>query len=467
MHHAARTGSDKNAMPKLVEGSLILGVVLAVLAFGGVESVSFAIVQLIFLGTAAALVVRGGRKAAPFCWQAFLVPTLLISVVLVQLCPLPASWLARFAGRENLVAGIGPNCWTIELHSTQTQFLILVTCLIAFYLAQLVSLDREPKRRLIVSVIGLGTFEAFYGLVQYLSGWQKIFTYTKKYDLEEATGTYINRNHYAGLLEMVLPFGVALILYEYGKLRGDDRQPAKSVTKMMQRRTFQRFVLCLCVAVVLFAALLFSRSRMGIIAACASMLAIFGLAVISRSQAKAGLVLFAIFGALSLTLAIWIGPGPILSRFENVRQEYTIHDQSRLSIWRDALGLIERHPLLGTGLGTFPIAYTSVQTAFLGQFVNHAHNDYVELASGLGLPAALILFASFFFVLARAVRTFRCSVGNFDRAVALGCVGSLVAILLHSLTDFNLYMPANALMFSVVLGLGISTQRRNSEFRSE
>jgi O-antigen ligase len=166
-------------------------------------------------------------------------------------------------------------------------------------------------------------------------------------------------------------------------------------------------------------------------------------------------------------LAIWIGPGPIVGRFENVGQEYELRDQSRLSIWRDAMGLIERHPLFGTGLGTFPVAYTSVQTAFLGQFVNHAHNDYVELASDLGLPAALALFASFFFVLARAARAFRSSMRNFDQAVALGCVGSLVAILLHSLTDFNLYMPANALIFSVVLGLGISTQRRNSELRSE
>jgi O-antigen ligase len=197
------------------------------------------------------------------------------------------------------------------------------------------------------------------------------------------------------------------------------------------------------------------------------MLVIFGLLLIFRRQRKSGIVLFAIFIALSVGLAIWIGPGPIVGRFENVGQEYELRDQSRLSIWRDAMGLIERHPLFGTGLGTFPVAYTSVQTAFLGQFVNHAHNDYVELASDLGLPAALVLFASFFFVLARAARTFRNSMRNLDRAIALGCVGSLVAILLHSLTDFNLYMPANALIFSVVLGLGISTQGRNSELRSE
>jgi O-antigen ligase len=218
---------------------------------------------------------------------------------------------------------------------------------------------------------------------------------------------------------------------------------------------------------MLFAALIFSRSRMGILAASASILMMFGLTVISRRQGRGSLVFFALFAALSLGLAIWIGPGPIVSRFENVSQEYSSLDQSRLSIWRDALGLIQRHPLFGTGLGTFPVAFTSVQTAFLGQFVNHAHNDYVELASDVGVPAALMLFASFVFVLARATQTFRFASGNFDRAVALGCVGSLVAILLHSLTDFNLYMPANALIFSVVLGLAISARPPSVALRSE
>jgi O-antigen ligase len=454
-------------MPKLVEGSLIFGIVLAVLAFGGSEPISFAIVQLIFLVAAALLIVRGLTSADSFSWRMFTVPALLTGVVLLQLCPLPASWVSRFANNETSIADVRWTSWSIEPHSTRNQLLILVTCVIAFCFAQLVSQDRKPKSRLVLFLLGLGTFEAFYGLVQYLSGWQKIFAYAKKYDLEDATGTYINRNHYAGFLEMILPFGVALILYEYGKLRGSDSQSAASLKTMVQRRSFQKFVLCLCVSVVLFAALIFSRSRMGIIAVSASILMMFGLAAISRRQGKASLVFFAIFAALSLGLAIWIGPGPIVSRFASVSQEYSSLDQSRLSIWRDALGLVERHPLMGSGLGTFPVAFTSVQNAFLGQFVNHAHNDYVELASDIGVPAAFMLFASFVFILVRATRTFRRTDGNFDRAVALGCVGSIVAILLHSLTDFNLYMPANALVFSAVLGLALSTQRRTFEFRSE
>jgi O-antigen ligase len=187
----------------------------------------------------------------------------------------------------------------------------------------------------------------------------------------------------------------------------------------------------------------------------------------SRFQGKAWALLSTAFAALSICFAIWIGPGPIVGRFADVGQEFSAGNQSRLSIWRDARILVRQEPVFGTGFGTFPIAYTAVQTSFPGQFVNHAHNDYLELASDLGLPAALLLFASILFILAHTMRAFFHAQGLFERSVALGCTGSIVAILLHSLSDFNLYIPANAVLFSTILGLGMAVGRGTSPARSE
>lgn len=450
-------------MPRLVETALISGVVIAVLAFGGTEPASFAVVQVLLLGVAALVVIRSREtpkiSASP---RTYLIPALLTAVVLLQLCPLPANLFQQLTGRGNLGAGM-PLTFSFETYSTRTHFLILLTCFVAFYFARIVSEDRDRKRQLIASLLALGTLEAFYGLVQYLTGWQKIFFYVKKYDLEEATGTYINRNHYAGFLEMILPFSLALLFYEYGKLRGSDSFSSANVKKLLTDQGLQRLVLWLAVAVVLFAAVLFSRSRMGIGATCASLLVIFGLAGASRFQGKMGFVLSVIFIVLSASLALWIGPGPIVGRFAGTQQEFEPHGQSRLSIWHDAEALVKAHPLLGTGLGTFPIAYTAVQTTFLGQFVNHAHNDYLELAIDLGLPAVALLFATIVLILTNAVRTFLRVHGHFERSIALGCVGSMVAILLHSMTDFNLYIPANAILFAVVLGIATSVPRPNSQ----
>jgi O-antigen ligase len=266
---------------------------------------------------------------------------------------------------------------------------------------------------------------------------------------------------------MVLPFSVALAFYEYVNVIQNQRRRSPVIMKMITRASFQRLLFWLSITVVIFTGIVFSRSRMGIIAGCASLLVIFGLAGVSRFRTRILLLpLSAAFVILSLSLAVWIGPGPIAERFQSVGQEYSLGDHSRLSIWRDDLRLIHLHPWLGTGLGTFPIAFTTVQTTFLGQFVNHAHNDYLEVASDLGIPAALVLFPSVLFLLARAVRSFLFAEENFERMVGLGCAGSIVALMLHAMADFNLYIPANALVFSTISGLAMSAPPRSMRARS-
>ncbi|MGB8543294.1 MAG: O-antigen ligase family protein [Candidatus Acidiferrales bacterium] len=453
-------------MSKLAEISLILGLAIAVLAFGGVETISFSIVEVIFFGAGAFLLATSPKITLPSSGKIVVIPAVLCAIVLLQLCPLPSSLLHRVAGRDVAQPGIRAGYLSFEPYATRTHFLILLACFIAFYFAQAVSQDRRRKHFFIAALIGLGTFEAFYGLVQYLSGWQQIFVYVKKFDLQEATGTYINRNHYAGFLEMILPFSLAFVFYEYAKLRGD-RGSKVNLRSVIGKSAIQKLVLSLAVSVILCAALIFSRSRMGILAAAASILVIFALVAISRFHGRVGSLLAASFIILSVCLALWIGPGPIVSRFQTVGEEYSLGGLSRVSIWRDALPLIKHHPLLGTGLGTFPVAYTGGQTAFLSQFVNHAHNDYLEIAADLGIPATLILFVSILFILGRVIRSFLSAERDFERSVALGCVGSIVAILLHSFADFNLYIPANALLFSAILGLAVSVCMPSSEPRGK
>jgi len=114
------------------------------------------------------------------------------------------------------------------------------------------------RRRLVTWLVALGAFEALYGLVQYLTGWQRIFGYVKKYNLEEATGTYINRNHFAGFLEMVIPFGVALVLFENAKLpRKVIRGQNTRIKQVLGGRKLSRIGLWLLAATVMVAGLFF------------------------------------------------------------------------------------------------------------------------------------------------------------------------------------------------------------------
>jgi O-antigen ligase len=446
---------------KIAEASLIFCVTAAVLAFGGTEPISFALVEIVLLGAVLAVLV--GSK--DFEWAGSLrsaaVPAFLIGLVIFQLVPLPGA-LLRLLRPDNPALGAtlpgsdnhSFSSLSIAPYSTRIHLILLVCCAGVFFFARMLGQDRASRKRLVTWLVALGTLEALYGLVQYLTGWQRIFGYVKKYNLEEATGTYINRNHFAGFLEMVIPFGVALVLYENAKL---PRKVMLGRNARMKRvlggKKLSRIGLWLLAASVMVAGLFFSLSRMGIISAVASLAV---MAAFSGFQRRVGLWVAAGIMACGIILVLWMGAGPALVRFGTISEEYASADENRWSLWKDTARLIGGHPLLGSGLGTFPVAFTRVQSTFLGQFVNHAHNDYLELASDLGIPAAALFFGSTGALLVRVARKATSSDVSFERAMALGCLGSIAAMLLHSLTDFNLYIPANALVFSLILGLAAS-----------
>jgi len=203
----------------------------------------------------------------------------------------------------------------------------------------------------------------------------------------------------------------------------------------------------------MFAALVYSRSRMGIISALCTFL--FLLLLVVRAGRRFGAVSLVLLIALigSIGLAAWLGIGPVAARYALLGREGT----GRWALWQDVVGQIAAHPWKGTGLGTFPVAYTRFQTVHLTAFVDHAHNDYLEFTSELGLVGVALLFVPIVAVLAGTVRAFFQRTDGFERALALGVSGSILSPLLHSGSDFNLHIPANALVFSLLLALGFST----------
>jgi O-antigen ligase len=438
---------------RIAEAGLIIAIWIAVLAFGGTSPPFFLATEVIILGLGVFLFSASLRAPLSVARLPLAAPVALIILVVLQILPLPAFFAPLYASPRIGLAGDTRHTLSVAPYQTVSQLLLLVTFLTAFYLIVLVYEGRNAKKRLVYALVALGAFEAFYGLVQYLTGWQQIFAYVKKYYLEEATGTYINRNHFAGLLEMTLPFTVALTLRLAGNLRRAAERSEAKARQLLSARELPPLVFLLFLAVAMFTALVFSRSRMGIISALASLMTTFALAGSSSLSKRTRTVVAVMFLLGVAGMVFWVGSDPVVTRFETLGREYNEGGQNRISIWRDTLALIHQHPFLGTGLGTFSVAYTSVQSVFLNLLVDHAHCDYLEVVSELGLPGGILLFASIFWILARAVRRYRGIEDRFEAAVCLGCIGSIAAILVHSLADFNLYIPANALVFTVALAL--------------
>jgi O-antigen ligase len=306
---------------------------------------------------------------------------------------------------------------------------------------------------LIKALIFLGAFEAAYGIVQYLTGWQKIFTFQKLYNLRQATGTYINYNHFAGLLELTIPFVLASAFYSIQvPAQHHSAREGRGVVGRHHPRRYQAFFY-LFLLMIMVVAVFFSHSKMGILATLFSVIAISLLAHL-RATGKVWLGMIAVFLLGALGYGLWIGIGPVLTRFESLAEPSALQAAGRLSIWRDGLRLIQDYPVTGSGLGTFGIAFRRFQTTMVNAHVDHAHNDYLELTADTGLVGVALLFLPVLFLLIKMIASFLHDSSHYRRAVTLGCIGSVLSILIHSTTDFNLQIPANALTFAVVLGIG-------------
>ncbi len=447
-------------METVAEILLALVIIGTTLAFGGVEPITYSLMEVgVFLALFLLLFkqTREGRISLPLpLW-----PALFAMLVALQVVPLPAGLLARLSParlQDPDLASLaqGKMAWasiSIYAHDTGLTLLQLLAYLSAFVLAARLFDSRKGKSILVSSLILLGAFEAAYGIVQYVTGWHKIFTYLNQYSLQAASGTYINRNHYVALLELTLPFVIASVFYYFQLWSGRSGGGRHRSSDSSRGSAGPRSIFFLNLAMVMVVGVVFSRSRGGIIATVLGLLFVALLAQL-RVRRKAWMLGAVLFLAGVFGYGLWIGLDPVLARFEQVQAPGFVKMEGRILFWKDDLRLIRDFPLTGTGLGTFPVAYHRYQTTAVGSFVPHVHNDYLEFVSDTGLVGAALVFLPIFYLFAKMLLTFLEDAPLYRRAVTLGCIGSTLMLLVHSFTDFNLQIPANALIFSVVLGIG-------------
>jgi len=364
----------------------------------------------------------------------------------------PGAWAEASARSDTTAEAPSPKGWrpaSLYPWATRRSTLWFLACLVA--LLAIVDLAAfEPARRAILyTLAGSGAFQAVYGLAEYFSGHQHIFGYAKKYYTEVATGTFINRNHFAGYLEMTLPLMIALAATAMLRPRGagtDDRA----------RSTFRAAVF-LILALTMATALVCSRSRMGIASMTVAMLGV-GVLLVSRGRgrgyAAAALI---VAGATFLVFSQGDAASALLDRFALVFDEFR-GDIGRGQIWSQTAAVARAFPLVGAGLGTFPSVFPAFRTVGEGRYLDHAHSDYLELAAEVGAIGLLIVLAGGLFVLLPLVRRAPAS-SESQSHIGYATLTAVAALAIHSLTDFNLAIPSNALTLAALLGLTLRWAR--------
>ncbi|HID37020.1 MAG TPA: O-antigen ligase domain-containing protein, partial [Ghiorsea sp.] len=276
---------------------------------------------------------------------------------------------------------------------------------------------------------------AILALLQYPNDATSIFYLGMERVGHSGQGTYFNRDHFAALMEMSLPFSIALLAYNFAS----SRYSAKSV--------FNMSVIFFALTLLLLIAAIFTKSRSGV---ALVLLGVFLSTIVFSShiggRQTAGFSV--VFTGLAIGLGTSIGLIPVLNRFISADP---LKD-ARKEIFESSIVGIQQFWPFGSGSGTFPQVYRGFQPIDRAGFVNHVHNDYLELLFEVGVFALIgfIFYIALYIYRLWKLRSKRWTQKKFIQ-VAAGI--GIFLILLHSLTDFNLHIPANLIFFAFLNGV--------------
>jgi O-antigen ligase len=318
--------------------------------------------------------------------------------------------------------------------------------MLAFVVTQ--TLRRASQFELLAKVLtAYGLVVACFAILQGMAPNGKLYWIMTSAQGGSIYGPYVNHNHYAGLMEMLVPFPLVLAATQF--------------------TNGHRKIIVAGIAALMAASIFLSGSRGGMIAFLAQMVVLSMLLVRKRDASWRQPLMLGMFLALVIIFLVWMGGNQLTQRLTSIHSETReeINGGVRLSIDRDCLRMFIKRPVLGWGLGTFPIVYPEFRSFYTNFFVNQAHNDYLQLLVETGLVGFSVGAWFIVLVFRQATSKFKnwteTATGALAVSALLGCVG----ILVHSLLDFNLQIPANAALFFVLCAIAAGGVLQESQRR--
>ena len=315
---------------------------------------------------------------------------------------------------------------------TQLELLRFGAYLILFFLSLQAFRTRSELKQLAWFLILLCFGVSLFGIAQHFTSEGPIYWVRPLRAGGDPFGPFVNRNHFAGFVELTLPIGLAMLVF-----RGIQRDVYPLVGLL---------------AIVPAGALILSGSRGGIISFAFEIAVLWLLARTRISPDRPLFVGIAIVALAAVALIVWLGAARALERFSSLRiGEVTM--SRRVSMIRGAAHIFLDHPIDGVGLGALVAVYPRYETLYDGKLVDHVHNDYIEMLAETGLLGGICGLAFLWILFRQARNCYAVEQGHFSRALHAGAMAGLCGILLHTFVDFNLHIPSNSLLFLVMAHL--------------
>jgi len=462
---------------------LIFLIVFTPIAFGSMELWAFSLMELGILLMVILVTVQSLGRSSPDIFpsdSSTRIPRLTIPLVflglfllfvLFQLLPLPSSVIKiispnTFKLRESLsIADLqvslmgGRGSLSFVPFGTEIEFLKWLA-LGGLFFALLRWGLREGTHfvthAMIVVMILIGVTEALYGLFEFFSGHRYILYLDRSSTMTAVTGTFINRNYFAGYLLLVIPTSVGFLVARQARRPGGKYGWRHRLSSVDGKSLLIGYAI-----IIMILALLFSSSRMGI----TSLLISLTLMLLLFRDPKRGERFFRIsflIPAMAFVWAAWIGLDAVISRFFSPAEDF----HQRWMVWTDTFRILKDFPLFGSGLGTFLHIFPMYQSFHIEGIFTHAENDFLQLASDVGLVGIGLLSVIFFYLFLRGILGIRSlSPRNPEKYVGMGGLVGTLALLFHSTVERNIQVPANAFLFTFLLAMVLTISHRGQSYR--
>ena len=429
MHYEKR----HDRLGKTIAVGLMIAVVFTALAFGAVEPWSMFLFEIIVLALIA-------------LWAARAVLNKRLKVRLPD-AALPVAALVLFGLIQSVAIPDNTGRWmslSMDAGATRMTVTALVFMLASFVLISNTFTTRKRMSVLSGFLVIYGLAMAIFALVQHFT-WDGRFYWLRPTLATSPFGPFANHNHFAGYMELLIPLPVALVIAREG--RGEIR------------------LLYLFAAAMMGVAAVASLSRGGMISIAAGMMFIALLSVRLRREKQLSrvtmffsqaVVVIAIMSVIAAGI-FWIGADQVIKRVTQGQAADSATGRetflsSRGWIWRDTFSMIRANPILGVGLGAYETAFPIYSASDGSLRVPQAHNEYLQIAADAGIVGVLIalwFIVAIFRTVSRGVR----SRDPLLAGLALGSGGGIFAMLVHSMFDYNLQIPSNALLFLLLVAV--------------
>ncbi len=435
--------SKSEGHKRIIEVGLILLIIFSTLAFGSVEVWAYTVIELVvlLLVTFSVLKTVHGSQFTVHPLRGMKYPILLIStfviLIFLQIIPLPSEIIRIISPKTyNLYTDLSLDSrsfMTMSLYPYATRIeLLKLLSYIGIFILTISAIDtKESAMKAIRVLIIFGFILSIFGIIQKATWNGKIYWFKELTHGGSPFGPFVNRNHFAGYMGMIIPLSIAYVFTIHKK----------------EKQIIYGFM-----ALIMTLAVFYSASRGGVTIFLVGLI-LFVVVMLFKRLKNKGLWIITAFVICLSGYLIYLGIiDPVMERFIKT----DISSEERLLVWKSTWNGFWDFWTFGSGLGTFQYIFPMYKPRGITSYYDHAHNDYLEFFLEMGFAG--VLYSIFF--LWYLISLFRKGTVNRERwtvnnkfYVRLGLITSILTMLLHSIVDFNLHIPSNAILFSLILGL--------------